>query len=100
MLRRALLLIPLALCFAADPAGEAAAVISELAAALAARDAQEFLARFDPKFPEREKLAANVAALVAAQADTQSYLDIVSNEGDDRTRSLELTWELRVQRSG
>ena len=99
MTRRALLLIPVTLCFAADPAGESAAVITELAASLTARNAQEFLAAFDRNMPGYDKLRANVTALVS-QAETQSYVDIVKNEGDDKARTLEITWELRVQREG
>ena len=99
MLRRALFLLPLAVCLAADPARETGDVIRELAASLTSGNAQEFLRHFDRAMPGYEKLSANVASLVR-QGETQSYVDVVKNEGDDQSRTLELTWELRVQREG
>jgi murein L,D-transpeptidase YcbB/YkuD len=92
-------LIPVLVSAAADPAREAASVITELAAALTAGNASEFLRHFDPAIPEYDKLKANVTALTR-QAETQSYVDVVSNQGDDQARTLVLTWELRVQRTG
>jgi hypothetical protein len=96
---RVLLLLPFAICLAADPARETSDVVTSLAAALAARNAQEFLAPFDRKMPDYDRLRANVSALVQ-QADVQSYLDIVMNEGDDKARKLEIAWTLRIQRTG
>jgi hypothetical protein len=99
MLRRALFLLPFAVCLAADPAREAGDIIRELAASLTAGNAQEFLRHFDPAMPGYEKLSANITAL-ARQGETQSYVEIVKNEGDDQSRTMELTWELRLQREG
>src|SRR5437879_3398982 len=100
MARRFLLAISVAaICFAADSAGDAAAVITELAASLTAGNAQEFLAAFDRGMPGYDKLRENVAALVR-QGETQSYIEIVKNEGDDKARTIEMTWELRIQRDG
>ncbi len=84
---------------AADPARQAAGVLTELAAALTAGNVQEFMAPFDRSFPQYERLRANVTALTA-QAATESYLDVVSNQGDAARRTLEADWELRVQRPG
>lgn len=81
---------------AADPARDAAAVITELAAALTAGNVQLFLAPFEK--PD-EQLRASVAALVA-QGETQSYVEIVKNEGDGQARTVEATWELRIKREG
>jgi hypothetical protein len=99
MRRCVVLLISAAICFAADAGRDAAAVISNLAASLTAGNAQEFLSAFDRAMPGYEKLRANVTALVRA-GETQSYIDIVKNEGDDRARTIEMAWELRVQREG
>ena len=99
MRRLAVLLISAAICCAADAGRDAAAVISNLAASLTAGNAQEFLAAFDRAMPGYDKLRANVTALVR-QGEIQSYIDIVKNEGDDRARTIEMTWELRVQREG
>src|SRR5438067_8291892 len=100
MVRRFLSMISVAaMCFAADPAGDAAAVITELAASLTAGNAQAFIAAFDRGMPGYDKLRENVTAL-ARQGETQSYIEIVKNEGDDKSRAIEMTWELRIQREG
>ncbi|MDE3165732.1 MAG: hypothetical protein KGN36_08000 [Acidobacteriota bacterium] len=97
------LLLPVLLfalpAMAADPARDAAGVLTDLAAALTAGNVQEFLVPFDRSCPQYESLRANVTALLA-QAATESYLDVVSNEGDAARRTLEADWELRVQRPG
>jgi uncharacterized protein (DUF736 family) len=92
-------LIAVMTCFAADPARETADVIRELAASLTAGNAHEFLRHFDRAMPGYDQLSANVTALVR-QGETQSYVDVVSNEGDGETRTLTVTWELRLQREG
>jgi len=97
MLRPALLVIPLALAFAADPAREASSVITELAASLTAGNLELFLEPFDRGMPNYATLSANVAALMR-QGQTQSYIEVVKNEGDDKTRTIEADWELRIQR--
>jgi hypothetical protein len=99
MKRCVVLLISAAICFAVDAERDAAAVISNLAASLTAGNAQEFLSAFDRAMPGYDKLRANVTALVRV-GETQSYIDIARNEGDDRARTIEMTWELRVQREG
>jgi len=83
---------------AAEPAREAASVITGLAAALTAGNVQEFMAPFDRSVPQYDSIQANVTAL-AAQGDTQSYLEITKNEGDERARTLEISWELRLTRA-
>jgi hypothetical protein len=84
---------------AADPARDSASVITGLAASLTAGNVQEFIAPFDPAMPGLDRLRAGVAAL-AAQGETQSFIELTRNEGDERTRTLELTWELRILRTG
>ena len=101
MTRRLLLLllvstVPLA---GADPARDSASVITSLAASLTAGNAQEFIAPFDPAMPGLDRLRTGVSALVA-QGETQSFIELTKNEGDEHTRTLELTWELRILRTG
>ena len=60
MTRRLLLTLSVATCFAADPAGDAAAVITELATSLTARNAQQSLTAFDRAMPGYDKLRENV----------------------------------------
>jgi hypothetical protein len=101
MTRRLLLLlfvsvVPLR---AADPARDSASVITGLAASLTAGNAQEFMAPFDPALPGLDRLRVGVSALVA-QGETESFLEISKNEGNEQARTLELSWELRILRSG
>jgi hypothetical protein len=95
----ALLVLQFACCTAraADPAAGASAVITELAASLTAGNVQMFMASFDPSCPGYAELRNAVQAL-ASQGETQSYVEVVKNEGDDRARTLEATWELRIRR--
>ncbi len=59
-------------------------------------DARAFLDRFDPKMPGYGKLRDEVQALVAA-VQVGSAIEIVSDEGDDQKRSLELDWVLEIE---
>jgi hypothetical protein len=97
--RLLLLLVPVVLLRAADPARDSAAVITSLAASLTAGNVQEFIAPFDPAMPGLDRLRAGVAAL-AAQGETQSFIEVTKTEGDEHARTLELTWELRILRTG
>ena len=98
-------LLPLVLLFAAvplraaDSARDAASVITGLAAALTAGDAQDFLSPFDSGIAGYERLRAGVDALVRL-GETQSFLEITRNEGDAHTRNLEIDWDLRIRREG
>lgn len=94
--RRVLLLAgAAALARAADPAQDAWEVVTGLAAALEHSHAEEFLALCDPAMPHYDELRVNVAALVA-QMDAESGIDPVRNEGDDRTREVEVDWSLHL----
>jgi hypothetical protein len=99
MTRRALLMLtlPLAAGFGADPAQEVLDLITSAAASLSAGNTAAFLAAFDPAMPGYEKLRANVTAL-ERQAEVQSSIDLVENAGDDRRRTVELDWVLRIRR--
>ncbi|HXK06359.1 MAG TPA: hypothetical protein VMS37_28445 [Verrucomicrobiae bacterium] len=96
MTRRVLYLIPLALCLAADPAGEVLDLFTDLAGSLSAGNAVDFLSKFDKKMPGYEKLSQNVTALTR-QADIESYVDLVRNEGDDQKREVEANWKMRLK---
>ena len=96
MTRRALLLTAMAAPLAAaDPAGEVWSLFTTIASALAAADASTFLAAFDRELSGFAGLRVDVAALVENYA-VQSTIDPVSNEGDDRARTVELTWLLHL----
>lgn len=104
MTRRALLLASLAARLRADSADDVWELIASAARALSEATALPppnrggagpFLSFFDPRMPGYETLRANVAALID-QADLQSTLDPVDNDGDDRARNLSVDWQLRL----
>lgn len=98
MKRRALLLFPLAACCsAADPAREVLDLVAEAAASLSAGNVPRFLKAFDPAMAGYAKLRENVTGLVA-QADVQSLIDPLEDEGDGRRRVVQFHWTLRMQR--
>lgn len=63
--------------------------------ALSNRDADAFLDHFDRKMPDYEKLHDEIAALLD-HSETTSAIEIVSDEGNDQKRALELDWLLQV----
>src|SRR5512143_3172204 len=84
-----------ALVWAADPAADAWELVTRLAAALGRSNAGEFLEACDPAMPGYADLRVNVNALVA-EADAESGIDPVRNEGDTRARDLEVDWSLHL----
>jgi len=96
MLRRLLLFLPMATCLAADASGEVWELLSHAASALSERNAQAFLAAFDPAMPGYEKLRSDISALLSA-AEVQSTIDLESDEGDEANRAVELDWLLRIR---
>lgn len=61
-----------------------------------ASDAGPFLDHFDSNMPGFAALRDEVEALVA-EADVSSSIEIVSDDGDDRKRTLELDWILQIE---
>jgi murein L,D-transpeptidase YcbB/YkuD len=85
---------------AADPSQEAWEVVTALASALGRSDARDFLSVCDPAMPAYAALRRNVSALVA-QADAESGIDPVRNDGDHRAREMVVDWQLHlVDRTG
>ena len=98
MTRRAILLLPFAVCCrAADPAREVLDLIADAAGSLSAGNAAGFLKAFDPAMPGYAKLRENVTGLIA-QGDVQSLIDPLEDEGDGRRRLEQFHWTLRMQR--
>jgi hypothetical protein len=50
---------------------------------------------FNPAMPGYEELRANVTGLLN-EAQVQSAIDLVEEEGDDRSRTVELDWLLHI----
>jgi hypothetical protein len=111
MTRRTLLALPLALRLRADAASDVWSLIGDAADALSQGSLTGFLDCFDPKMPGYEELRANVTALIAEGPDPNRRtdregifcsIDLVSEDGDDKSRALELDWilDIRAQTSG
>jgi hypothetical protein len=58
-------------------------------------DPAMFLQAFDPAMPGYEKLRAGVIGLLR-RGPVESSVELISNEGDDRVRTLEVDWTLQV----
>ncbi|MGA2723761.1 MAG: hypothetical protein ABSG79_15295 [Bryobacteraceae bacterium] len=95
MTRRALLMVPFAARLRADSAQEVWDLFASMASALSAGNAIEFMNACDPAMPGYEALRASVTALLN-EADVQSSIDLVEEEGDDRSRSAELDWLIHI----
>lgn len=80
----------------ADAAAEAWDLVTALAAALAEDNASGFLKRFDAKMPGFEDLSRDIPAMLQ-QANVQSSISPISNEGGESARKLQLDWELRLK---
>ena len=93
--RRALLLAALAASLRADSADQVWELIGSLASSLTNGSGDDFLRVFDRSMPGFEQLRTNVNALIS-QADVQSSIDPVSNEGDDQKRTVEVDWLMRM----
>ena len=64
--------------------------------ALANQDADAFLDQFDPKMPKYEKLRDEIQELFGMAQEIGSTIDVISDEGDDQKRMLELDWLLKI----
>jgi hypothetical protein len=95
MTRRALLLVPFAARLRADSAQQVWDLFTSMAAALSAGDADAFLNAFDPAMPGYQAFRASVTALLR-EAEVQSSIELVEEEGDDRSRTVELDWLVHI----
>ena len=91
-----LLFFPFAACRGADPAQEVWDLLTQVAAALSERNPAAFLEAFDPAMPGYEKLREHVTALLR-NAEVQSAIELESDEGNGQSRTMELTWLLRIR---
>jgi len=70
-------------------------VFRAIAEALANRDADTFLDQFDRKMPGYETLRAEIRELLGVIQEIGTTIDVISDEGDEQKRSLELDWVLK-----
>jgi len=103
MTRRTLLALPFALPLLADSARDVWDLLADAASALSAGNAPAFLDAFDPKMPGYEELRTDAVGLIAeAPAQTgregiSCSIELVSDQGDDQARALELNWILDIR---
>ena len=64
--------------------------------ALANQDAEVFLDQFDAKMPQYEKLRDEIQELFGMAQEIGSTIDVITDEGDEQKRTLELDWLLKV----
>ena len=96
MTRRGLLLAMAATrLLRADEAQDIRDFFGQLESALSEGSTDQFLKGFDRSMPGYQMLAANVAVLVE-QADVQSSIEVLSDEGVDASRMVELDWFLQL----
>ena len=74
-------------------------LFASMASALSEGNAEMFLRAIDPSMPGYERFAANIYALAAQNALSNS-IEIISQKGDDRTQLVELDWLLDISGKG
>lgn len=79
----------------ADASSDALTAISDAAEALANDDVSGFLDQFDSDMPNFAVLRAEVEGLLGAST-VGSTVDVITSEGDDQSRALELDWVLML----
>ncbi len=95
MFSRALILFLATLAFA-DTSQELIDVFGSMASALSEDNPAVFLRAIDPSAPGYAALARNVNAL-ANQNELTCSIEIVKQEGDGRSQTLELDWLLEIR---
>jgi len=71
-------------------------VFRAVAEALANQDADAFLDQFDPKMPQFEKLRDEIQELFSMAQEIGSTVDVITDEGDEFKRTLDLDWLLKI----
>jgi murein L,D-transpeptidase YcbB/YkuD len=95
MTRRALIVAFALSPLRADDAQQIWDLFTQLAAALSEGNADTFLRAFDRTMPGYEGLRTEIAALLA-QSQVKSSIELLSEEGDDQARAVELDWFLEI----
>ena len=95
-LARRAFLVALAAPLLADTRQEILDLITELASALSEGNGLAFLDRIDHAMPDYQKLEQNILALTE-QNELSAAIDIIKQEGDDRTQTVELDWLLQIR---
>ncbi len=64
--------------------------------ALANLDADAFLAQFDQQMPDYDKLRDEIRELMGTAQEIGTTIDVITDEGDDEMRMLDLDWLLKI----
>src|SRR5512142_2515554 len=64
--------------------------------ALANQDADAVLDQFDSKMPQYEKLRDEIQELFGVAQEIGSTIDVITDDGDDHKRTMELDWLLKI----
>ena len=64
--------------------------------ALANQDVDAFLDQFDSKMPKYDKLRVEIQDLLGQAQEIGSTIDVITDEGDDTKRKLDLDWLLKI----
>ena len=86
-----------ALTLEAQPPKDVLDLFRDMAEALSANEPGDFLDHFDRKMPGYAMLRDEVRALLD-QSEVGSSIEIVTDEGNDRQRTLQLDWLLQIDR--
>jgi len=95
--RRVWLFASLAASLRADSEDDVWEVLGKMASSLSAGNVPAFLDPIDRSMAGLEDLRVNLSALLG-QAEVQSSIELISNEGDDSSRTVEADWLLRIIR--
>jgi hypothetical protein len=71
-------------------------VFRNVSEAMANRDADAFLDQFDRQMPQYEKLRDEIQELFGLTQEIGSTIDVITDEGDDSKRTLQLDWLLKI----
>jgi hypothetical protein len=71
-------------------------VFRNVSEALANRDTDTFLDQFDRKMPKYESLRDEIQELFGLAQEIGSTVDVITDEGDEHKRTLELDWLLKI----
>lgn len=93
---RRVFLLSLAAPLVGDARHEILDLFTEMASALSEGNGLAFLDHIGHSMPDYEKFQQNILALVE-QAEVLSAIDLLKEEGDDRTRSVEVDWFLQIR---
>ena len=93
MTMRTALLLLISMAAVADTAADIQNVFSGAAEALINDDAAAFLQAFDRNMPDYAALRSNIEGLLAAY-EVGSTIEVVTDEGDDQKRTIDLDWLL------